>query len=187
MKRWLGLSLLFLVSACGAHQTPRPLQSIHSVTVVDIDGHPQPLSQYAGKVLLVVNVASRCGFTPQYTGLEQLWNDYRDRGVVVLGFPSNEFMGQEPGSEPEIKKFCSLKYNVTFPMFGKVHTHGSDVSPLYRILGESGRPRWNFYKYVVGKDGKVREVFSSFVKPDAPKLRNALDAALAATVQGASP
>ena len=99
--------------------------------------------------------------------------------MVVLGFPSNEFMGQEPGAEPEIKKFCSLKYNVTFPMFKKVHTHGSEQAPLYRILGASGRPRWNFYKYVVGKDGKVRQFFSSFTKPDAPKLRAAIDAALA--------
>ncbi len=174
-RLWFLLGLL--IPGCA---TTRPqLESVHGLTVEDIDGNPQPLSQYAGKVLLVVNVASRCGFTPQYTGLEQLWNEYRERGVVVLGFPSNEFMGQEPGAEPEIKKFCSLKYNVTFPMFKKVHTHGKEQAPLYRILGASGRPRWNFYKYVIGKDGKVRQLFSSFTKPDAPKLRAALDAALA--------
>ena len=175
-------SVVFVLAlfTVGCATTPQaPLESIHGLTVVDIDGKSQALSQYTGKVLLIVNVASKCGFTPQYTGLEKLWNEYRDRGVVVLGFPSNEFMGQEPGAEPEIKKFCSLKYNVTFPMFGKVHTHGSEVAPIYRILDRAGRPRWNFYKYVVGKDGTVRTVFSSFTKPDAPKLRSALDAALA--------
>jgi glutathione peroxidase len=170
---------LVLPACASANRASGPRESIFKLTVNDIDGNPQPLAQYQGKVLLVVNVASKCGFTPQYAGLEQLWKDYRDRGLVVLGFPSNEFAGQEPGSEPEIKKFCSTKYNVTFPMFAKVKTHGNEVSPLYAILDRDGRPRWNFYKYVVGKDGKVREMFSSFTKPDAAKLRAAIDSALA--------
>jgi glutathione peroxidase len=177
-KRSTAAALALVLAACaGSKSAPR--ESIHQLTVVDIDGKSQPLAQYQGKVLLIVNVASKCGFTPQYAGLEQLWKDYKDRGLVVLGFPSNEFAGQEPGAEPEIKKFCSTKYNVSFPMFAKVKTHGDDVSPLYAILDRDGRPRWNFYKYVVGKDGKVREMFSSFTKPDAQKLRTAIDAALA--------
>jgi glutathione peroxidase len=130
-------------------------------------------------VLLIVNVASRCGFTPQYAGLEQLYRDYKDRGVVVLGFPSNDFAEQEPSREPEIKKFCSLKYNVTFPMFAKVVTTGEGKSPLYEILARDGAPRWNFYKFVIGKDGRVRDRFASTTKPDSPRLRAAIDAALA--------
>jgi glutathione peroxidase len=177
-RRLAALGVIATLTAC-AGRSSGPRESIYPITVTDIDGHSQPLAQYAGKVLLIVNVASQCGFTPQYSGLEKLWKDYRDRGLVVLGFPSNEFGGQEPGAEPEIKKFCSLKYNVSFPMFAKVKTHGDAVSPLFRVLDREGRPRWNFYKYVVGKDGKVRSMFSSFTKPESAKLRDALDAAIA--------
>lgn len=152
--------------------------SITDLTVPNIDGQPQALSAYKGKVLLVVNVASECGFTPQYTGLEKLWQDYKGKGVVVLGFPSNDFGGQEPGSEAEIKSFCSTKFHVTFPMFAKVKTKGAGQAPIYKLLAAKGEPRWNFHKYLVGKDGQVKAGFASGVTPESAELRGALDAAL---------
>ena len=153
-------------------------ENVHQLSVTTIDGKTESLSQYKGKVLLIVNVASQCGFTPQYTGLEKLWQDYKGKGVVVLGFPSNDFGGQEPGSEEDIKKFCSLKYNVTFPLFAKVKTKGDGQAPLYKILSEKGEPKWNFTKYVVGKDGLVKAMFPSKVTPESTELRGALDEAL---------
>ena len=131
-------------------------------TANGIDGQPQPLSQYEGKVLLIVNVASKCGFTPQYTGLEKLWRDYRDRGLVVLGFPCDQFGHQEPGDEAEIRNFCSLTYDVSFPMFAKVEVNGDQAHPLYRWLKHEGKGilgseaiKWNFTKFLVDKNGTV--------------------------------
>ena len=152
--------------------------SILDLSVTTIDGTTQPLSVYRGKVLLIVNVASECGFTPQYAGLQKLWEDYKDKGLVVLGFPSNDFGGQEPGSEAEIKKFCSTKFHVTFPMFAKVKTKGDGQAPLYKLLAAKGEPKWNFHKYLVGKDGQLLAAFPSKTTPDSPDLRQALDAAL---------
>ena len=154
--------------------------SLHELTVKDIDGKELPLSTYKGKVLLVVNVASRCGYTGQYAGLEKLYQDYKAQGFELLGFPSNDFMGQEPGTEAEIKTFCTLKYNVTFPMFSKVKVKNSDAqAPLYRFLAQkSGPPRWNFHKYIVGKDGQVQAAFGSSTKPEDAKLHAAIEAAL---------
>jgi glutathione peroxidase len=152
---------------------------LYDLNVQTIDGTAQPLSAYKGKVTLVVNVASACGFTPQYAGLEKLWQEYKAKGLVVLGFPSNDFGAQEPGTEAEIKKFCSLKYGVSFPMFAKVKTKGDGQSPVYKLLAEQGEPKWNFHKYLVGKDGKVKAAFPSKVAPDAPELRSAIDKALA--------
>ena len=153
--------------------------SIHSLSATTIDGRPQSLAEYAGKVLLVVNTASECGFTPQYAGLEGLWRHYRDRGLVVLGFPSNDFGQQEPGDEAEIKAFCETKFKVSFPMFAKVDVKGAGQSPVYRFLAaDYGEPKWNFHKYLVGKDGNVKQAFASNVAPDAPELRAAIDAAL---------
>lgn len=164
--------------AAGDLKKDKPM-SLHELTAKTIDGKDQPLSAYKGKVVLVVNTASECGFTPQYAGLEKLWKEYKDKGLVVLGFPSNDFGGQEPGSEAEIKKFCSLKYNVTFPMFSKVKTKGEGQSPVYKFLtAKHSEPKWNFHKYLVGKDGQVRQQFPSGTTPESEELRTFIDVAL---------
>jgi glutathione peroxidase len=138
--------------------------------------------EYAGQVLLVVNTASKCGFTPQYEALEALHARYRGRGFAVLGFPSNDFLGQEPGSEKQIQEFCTLTYGVKFPMFEKVHVKGRDATPLYLRLREAtgDSPAWNFHKYLVGRDGRAVASFGSRTRPDDPALVAALDALLAA-------
>ncbi len=136
---------------------------------------------YQGKVLLVVNTASKCGYTPQFEGLEALHKQYAAQGFAVLGFPSNDFKGQDPGSEAEIKEFCTLTYGVKFPMFEKVHVIGPDTTPLYRSLEQATgvEPGWNFHKYLIGRDGKVIANFPSKVKPDDPALVAAIQRALA--------
>jgi glutathione peroxidase len=156
--------------------------SLYALKTTTLDGRPADLSQYKGKVSLVVNVASQCGFTPQYAGLEKLHGEMKDRGFTVLGFPSNDFGGQEPGSSEEIATFCRKNYGVTFPMFTKLVTRaGPEQSPIYAYLGKGGQlPAWNFSKYVVGKDGKVVAFFPSKVAPDSKELREAIDKALAA-------
>lgn len=145
------------------------------------DGAAHDLGQYAGKVVLVVNTASYCGFTPQYEGLEKLHARYRDRGLVVLGFPSNDF-AQEKGSNKEIADFCENTFGVKFPMFGKSAVRGTDANPLFRELArQTGRqPLWNFHKYLVGRDGKVVAQYSSLTRPDDPELLRALERQLAA-------
>jgi glutathione peroxidase len=150
------------------------MTTAYDFTAADLDGHPQSLSQYAGKVLLIVNVASKCGFTPQYTGLEKLWRDYRGRGLVVLGFPCDQFGHQEPGDAAEIRNFCSLTYDVDFPMFAKIEVNGSQAHPLWQWLkDEKGgflgidAIKWNFTKFLVGRDGKVLRRFAPTVKPEA--------------------
>jgi glutathione peroxidase len=139
-----------------------------------LDGTLQPLSQYAGKVLLVVNVASKCGFTPQYTGLEQLWRDYRDRGLVVLGFPCDQFGHQEPGDAAEIRNFCSLTYDVDFSMFAKVEVNGANAHPLWKWLKQEksgllgiGAIKWNFTKFLVGRDGRVLKRYAPTDTPES--------------------
>jgi glutathione peroxidase len=155
-------------------------KSLHDLTAETIDHKPNPLSAYAGKVLLVVNTASECGFTPQYAGLEKLWSDYQGRGFAVLGFPSNEFGAQEPGSESEIKSFCEVRYGVSFPLYAKISVKGPDQSPVYQFLtAQHGVPKWNFHKYLVGKNGQVIQAYESKVAPDDPGLRAAIEAALA--------
>jgi len=155
------------------------IMSFHDLTANTLDGTPRSLSEYKGQVLVVVNTASECGFTPQYAGLQKLYEDYKDRGVVVLGFPSNDFGGQEPGTAEEIKTFCEKKYHVTFPMYAKVKTKGEGQSPVYKFLAAgNGAPKWNFHKYVVRKDGQVSAAFPSAVKPDSPELKGAIEAAL---------
>jgi glutathione peroxidase len=131
---------------------------------------------YADKVLLVVNTASKCGFTPQYDGLESLYEKYKDRGLVVMGFPSNDF-AQEPGSEQEIQTFCRLTYSVEFPMFEKIAVKGEEAHPFYQKLAASGNgyPRWNFYKYLLDREGKVVEVFPSSTRPEDPVLIEAIE------------
>ena len=161
------------------------MTTAYDFSATDIDGQPQALSQYRGKVLLVVNVASKCGFTPQYTGLEQLWRDYRDRGLVVMGFPCDQFGHQEPGDAAEIKNFCSLTYEVDFPMFAKVEVNGAGTHPLWQWLkDEKGgllgidAIKWNFTKFLVGRDGRV---LSRHAPTDAPEsLAGDIEAALGA-------
>lgn len=167
-----------------AQNTPgREARSLYDIETRTLDGKPAPLAAYRGKVTLVVNTASQCGFTPQYAGLQTLHDELKARGFSVLGFPSNDFGGQEPGSAAEIATFCQRNYGVTFPMFTKVVTAaGPDQSPVYRFLGASGKlPGWNFSKYVVGKDGTVRAFFPSSVTPDDAQLRKAIEAALSAS------
>jgi glutathione peroxidase len=170
---------LAIVSVYGSAKGDN-VMSFYDLTANTLDGTPKKLSDYKGKVLVVVNTASECGFTPQYAGLEQLYERYKDKGVVVLGFPSNDFGGQEPGTAAEIKTFCEKKYHVTFPMYAKVKTKGEGQSPVYKFLTTGhGEPKWNFHKYVVGKDGQVRAEFASAIKPDSPELKGAIEAALA--------
>jgi glutathione peroxidase len=172
------LALLLAAPSAAAARKDPPM-SFFELSSPSIDHVPTPLSTWKGKVVLVVNTASECGNTPQYAGLEKLWDDYRARGLVVLGFPSNDFGGQEPEGEAAIKKFCSLKYKVTFPMFSKVKTKGPDQSPVYKFLtAKDGEPKWNFHKYLVGKSGQVIRAFGDKVKPDDPQLRAAIDDAL---------
>ena len=166
-----------------AKEFPMPMGagSLYDLKVARLSGEPADLAAYKGKVALVVNVASQCGYTPQYAGLEKLYRELAPKGVVILGFPSNDFGGQEPGTAEEIGQFCQKNYGVTFPMFAKVVTKaGPDQSPVYTFLGESGElPKWNFSKYVVDKNGKVEAFFPSRVAPDAPELRAAIEKALA--------
>jgi glutathione peroxidase len=168
----------------GSHDAPvskgSSVTSLYELKTTTLDGQPADLAEYRGKVTLVVNVASKCGFTPQYEGLEALHKELSGRGFSVLGFPSNDFGGQEPGTAEQIADFCRLTYGVTFPMFEKVVTKaGPNQSPVYGFLGDSGDlPGWNFGKYVVGKDGKVVAYFGSRTKPDSPELRTAIESAL---------
>ena len=158
---------------------------MHEFTLNSIDGKPAPLSAYQGKVVLIVNVASRCGFTPQYAGLEALYEKYKDRGFAILGFPANNFGGQEPGTNEEIKTFCSTKYNVTFPMYSKISVKGDDQAPLYQYLTDKqanpatgGEVQWNFTKFLVDKSGKVVARFEPKVTPDSPDVAGAIEKAL---------
>lgn len=147
--------------------------SIHDIAAEDIDGNRVSLSDYAGKVLLIVNVASKCGFTPQYEGLEKLYQDFHDEGFEVLAFPSNQFMNQEPGSEAEIKEFCSLNYGVTFPMFGKIDVNGDEAHPLFQRLKQEAPGflgskviKWNFTKFLVDQEGVVRKRYAPQTTPE---------------------
>jgi glutathione peroxidase len=154
--------------------------SVHEFTLNSIDGKPAPLSAYQGKVVLIVNVASRCGFTPQYAGLEALYEKYKDRGFAILGFPANNFGGQEPGTNEEIKTFCSSKYNVTFPMYAKISVKGDDQAPLYQFLtaATGSEIQWNFTKFLVDKNGKVVARFEPKVTPESPEVAEAIEKAL---------
>ena len=155
--------------------------SLHDLQAVGLDGQTVALSGYRGRVLLVVNTASQCGFTPQYEGLEALYQKYRDRGLVVLGFPCNDFGGQEPGAAQQIREFCSTRFRVTFPMFDKVVVKpGPDQSPVYRFLTADGQvPSWNFCKYLVGRDGRVLRYYPSLTAPGSAELQKAIEEALA--------
>ena len=158
------------------------MTSLSDFTVRSIDGADQPLSAYGGQVVLIVNTASQCGFTPQYAGLEQLWQDHRDKGFAVLGFPCNQFGGQEPGSEDEIAAFCETSFGVTFPMFAKVDVNGDEADPLFIWLREEkggllgDRIKWNFTKFLVGRDGQVRKRYAP--RTDPADIASDVEAAL---------
>lgn len=155
--------------------------TICDFTMDTIDGQPQPLAAYKGQVLLVVNTASRCGLTKQYAGLQELHEKYKDRGLTVLGFPANNFGGQEPGTNEQIQQFCTTKFSVTFPMFSKISVKGDDVHPLYvwLVAQPGGRPvGWNFTKFLIGRDGRLAASFASRTAPDAPEIAAAIEAAL---------
>ena len=178
----LAVSVLLVLGIAHA-MSAQQQKSFYDLKTMTLDGKPADLAQYRGKVSLVVNVASKCGYTPQYAGLEKLQRDLKGKGFNVLGFPSNDFGGQEPGTAQEIATFCRLTYDVTFPMFEKVVTKtGSDQSPVYTFLGAYGKlPAWNFSKYVVDKQGHVVAFFPSEVTPEDAALRAAISKALAAS------
>ena len=155
--------------------------SLYTFTLNSIDGKAAPLADYKGKVVLIVNVASQCGYTPQYSALEAIYEKYKDRGFVILGFPANDFGAQEPGTNEEIKTFCSRKYNVTFPMYAKISVKGADQAPLYAYLtketgnGIAGEIKWNFTKFLVDRKGNVVERFEPAVTPDSTEVTSAIE------------
>lgn len=160
-------------------------QSLYDIKLKDIDGKDTTLAAYKGKAVLIVNVASKCGYTKQYSGLEATYQKYKDQGFVVLGFPCNQFGGQEPGTNEDIKQFCASKYSVTFPLFDKIEVNGANRHPLYVALAGKDSPfpgdiKWNFNKFLVGKDGKIVQRFDSKVAPESEELTKAVEAALAA-------
>lgn len=163
---------LLLILSINTLAKDAPMKTIYDFKVNTIDGKETTLEQYKGKVMLIVNVASKCGYTPQYAGLETLYKKYKEQGLVVLGFPCNQFSSQEPGSEAEIQNFCRVNFGVTFPMFSKINVNGDNTHPLYSYL-KSEQPgilgtetiKWNFTKFLVDKEGKVIERFGSSTKP----------------------
>jgi glutathione peroxidase len=179
MKTFAILLAFSIMTTIAAHAA-----SIYDISVKNIDGKNVSLGDYKGKVLLIVNVASKCGFTPQYKALEATYKKYAGKDFVILGFPCNQFGGQEPGSDEEIKQFCTSKYFVTFPLFDKIEVNGANRHPLYQILAGKDSPfpgdiGWNFTKFVVGKDGKIRNRFESKITPDSPQVTAAIESALA--------
>src|SRR6185295_16557950 len=180
-----GLLAFSLSSRANVTSSGEKMNSIYDFSLKDIDHKEINLSQYRGKVVLVVNVASRCGYTPQYEGLQKVYMKYKDRGFVILGFPANNFMGQEPGTDEEIKTFCSAKYNVTFPIFSKISVKGDDIHPLYKFLTSKetnpefgGDIKWNFNKFLMDKNGKIIARFEPPVKPESDQVIQAIEKAL---------
>jgi glutathione peroxidase len=179
-------AVLALATVVSGDETAKaPEVGVYGFSLSRIDGNPESLGRYRGQVLLLVNVASRCGLTPQYDGLESLYDRYRDRGFAVLGFPANDFAGQEPGTDAEIADFCRSTYGVRFPMFSKIHVRGDEIHPLYRYLTSLPAPvggdvRWNFQKYLVDREGRVVMRFDPRVEPLHPDLVGRLEALLEA-------
>ena len=184
--RLVRLAAGFVLAATAAFAAPADSgKSIYDFTLKSIDGQTTPLSEYKGKVVLLVNVASRCGFTPQYTALEATYEKYKSRGLVIVGIPANNFMGQEPGTDQEIKTFCSAKYNVTFPMMHKLSVKGDDQTPLYQFLTSKsddpkfgGEIKWNFTKFLFDRNGNPVARFEPATKPDSPEVVAAIEAAV---------
>ena len=181
MRKFALVLMLFVSGICMAI----PAGSVYSFTLKSIDGQPVKLREYRGKVLLLVNVASKCGYTPQYAGLEALYKKYKDRGLVIVGIPANNFAAQEPGTNAEIKTFCRNKYDVTFPMMAKVSVKGEDQAPLYAFLTDKsvnpqigGDIKWHFTKFLFDRDGKPLDRFEPAVTPDSPQVTAAIESAL---------
>jgi len=168
---------VFVLMAASAYAA----SNIYDFTLPLLDGKDAPLANYKGKVVLVVNVASRCGFTPQYSALESIYEKYKDQGFVIIGFPANNFAGQEPGTNEEIAKFCSAKYNVQFPIYGKISVKGDDQAPLYSYLTKEANPaiagdiKWNFTKFLVDRNGNVVQRFEPATTPDSPQVIAAIE------------
>ncbi len=163
---------------------PVAVKSAYDFKMTAIDGKPLPLAKYKGQVMLVVNTASMCGFTPQYEGLQKVHETYKAKGFTVLGVPSGDFKGQEYGSNKEIAEFCESKFGIRFPMAEKAHVNGAEAAPFYQWakakLGDDNVPKWNFHKYLVGRDGQLIAAFGTKTKPDAPEVMAAIEKALAA-------
>jgi glutathione peroxidase len=181
MKTMISLLSMLMATVVLAEGSP----TVYEVPLKDIDGKVTSLKGYEGKVLLLVNVASKCGLTPQYKALEETHQKYKGKGLAVLGFPCNDFANQEPGSNVEIKEFCEVNYGVTFPLFDKLHVKGPDQHPLYAVLTGPTSPfpgevQWNFGKFLIGKDGKILARFEPRTAPDAVEVREAIEKALAA-------
>jgi glutathione peroxidase len=181
------MKILALLTACFVTQfaLAESAASIYDIPLKDINGKSTSLKNYKGKVLLVVNVASQCGLTPQYKALESTYKKYQSQGLAILGFPCNDFGSQEPGTNEEIKTFCSTKYNVSFPLFDKLHVKGSEQHPLYTALTGKTSPfpgdvQWNFGKFLVSREGKIIKRFEPKVTPDSPEVVEAIEAALSA-------
>jgi glutathione peroxidase len=179
------MKVLFCLLFCAAAVMAAD-KSVYDFTMNSIDGQPAPLAAYKGKAVLLVNVASRCGYTPQYAALESVYEKYKDRGLVIVGIPANNFGAQEPGSNQEIKTFCSSKYHLTFPMMAKVSVKGDDITPLYQFLTDKsahpktgGEIQWNFTKFLIGPDGRVITRFEPEITPDSPQVTSAIEKALA--------
>lgn len=175
----LAFAAVLVAKTPAATATP---PSAHDIAFTSIDGDPLPLSAFAGKAVLVVNTASLCGFTYQYEGLQNVYDRYRERGLVVLGVPSNDFGGQEPGKEEEIKHFCEVNFNVDFPLTEKQTVKGDGAHPFFRhvaaTLGEGSLPRWNFHKYLIDKDGSLVGAWPSKAEPGGPEITSAIERAL---------
>jgi glutathione peroxidase len=185
VQRVMGRDILLDPNAPPSTQPSDSASSPLSFTVKNIDGHDVNLADFRGKVVMIVNVASRCGFTPQYADLESVYENYKDQGFVVVGFPANNFGSQEPGTNAEIKAFCTGQYNVTFPMMAKISVKGDDKHPLYKYLTEQptaggfgGEIGWNFTKFLIGRDGQVVARFASQTKPSDPKVMHEIERAL---------
>lgn len=182
MNALLRLGLIALLVLPPAAANGGTAGTAHDFAFTSIEGEPLPLASFRGKAVLVVNTASFCGFTPQYAGLQDVWERYRDRGLVVLGVPSNDFGGQEPGSEAEIKEFCEVNFDVDFPLTEKEHIVGPGAHPFYRWAGEqlgaAAAPRWNFHKYLVGPDGRLVAWFPTTTEPTAPEVSQAIESSL---------
>lgn len=181
MKTILSISTALLALV----MTTQAATDLTAIPLKDINGKDTSLKAYHGKVLLIVNVASKCGYTPQYKSLEATYRKYKDQGLAVLGFPCNQFGGQEPGTNEEIKTFCSSKYDVTFPLFDKLNVKGAEQHPLYAALSGKDSPfpgdvKWNFGKFLVGRDGKILKRWDSKATPDGEEITKAIEAALAA-------
>jgi len=180
--RPLSIALISALAMTGSAVLAAEPSNAYQFEFVSIDGKPMPMSSFKGKTVLVVNTASQCGYTPQYTQLQAVWKKYKDRGLVVLGVPSNDFGGQEPGSNAEIKKFCEGNYDVDFPLTTKYDVAGPEAHPFYRwaaaIGGDDAVPKWNFHKLLIDGNGNLVAEFPTKVKPDAPNVTKAIEASL---------